>query len=180
MNLPKIIGFLILVILIFVTIIAFAAKRIRLLRNQLVEIRRQIKSDTETLRANQQIKRYLDAKVQRIISLLKLSCGILLLAIFASLLTMGYDPINAFLSAFALVSTSFLCVSIIFLNKTKDTNSIIQFVEARIQKWVYYRHKFYASSISILENRIEECKNEEITIEAQLGRAICGRKAIDT
>jgi hypothetical protein len=170
---------IVIVILIVVLLLIFWPRkfdakpeesRIYAFKRRMDEISKEIEEEMAKLQLDRKMKAWLDQKIQRMVTNIKLLTLILFMVICAAFYWNGYGIIDAILMAGGLIGIVIVAIPFYLANRVMESNDLIEWAMARIKRWVYNKYNFDPSTIQLREETISARKDELNVLEFELSK----------
>lgn len=142
--------------------------KLELIKVRLREVQDKVDAEVKTLQLTKEMEAFLEKRVSGLFAGIKLLVVVSFAFVWHLFLNHGYDWLNSLLMAssvlwFAITSTCFL-----FVSKTFDINTLLDFVRARIRKSIHKKYGYNPIRVFALQQSIIANTNEVDSLQTAL------------
>lgn len=114
--------------------------KLDLLQARLEKLKQQIASEIESLRLTTEMQQFLDRKITRIFTMVKLAFLLGFGGMTYLFIVSGHDYLTALLNTMGVVGFIGLAIPFLFVSKVLDVNAVIEWVRSKIRMWIYRKY----------------------------------------
>lgn len=146
--------------------------RLDRLSRHLKELEERIQKAMESLRLTQEMKLFVEKKINRRFMLAKVLFVGIVISVMVFFYIGGSDVTTSILSGAGVLTFTFGAGSFLILSKFVDPNSFIEAGRELIRKWIYKKYGFDPSMERILVQNIIELKAQSEDVEKEIDQMV--------